>query len=221
MRDEPAGERFTLRHYAEQMISVSDNTATDHLIGRLGRAAVEAQLAALGNHAIAANRPFLTTRELFALKLAAPRSLREAFARGDSQQRRRLLGQIGALRPTIASADSWRAPRSIRRIEWFASPAELTHAITSLVTRAREPALAPLRAILSGNPGIPLDRSRWPYVAFKGGSEPGVLSLTWYLERRDRRAFALSIVLNDDHDEIDAAAATAIAEAAIKLLSRA
>ena len=27
MRDEPAGSAFTLRHYAEQMISVSDNTA--------------------------------------------------------------------------------------------------------------------------------------------------------------------------------------------------
>ena len=37
MQFEPAGKAFTLREYAEKMISISDNTATDHLLYAVGR----------------------------------------------------------------------------------------------------------------------------------------------------------------------------------------
>jgi len=221
MRTVSAGTTFTLRHYAEQMISVSDNTAADHLIGRLGRSAVEAELPRLGNSVPARNTPFLTTRELFALKLTAPTALRDAFARGDSAARRRLLPRVDALDPTLAQASGWSAPRVIDSLEWFASPADLAHAIAALVARARTPRLGPLRPILAINPGLTVDRSTWRYVAFKGGSEPGVLSLTWYLERRDGKAFTLSIVLDDERHGVDEAAAVSIAEAAIALLAHA
>jgi beta-lactamase class A len=219
MRNQPAGRRFTLRHYAEQMISVSDNTAADHLIGRLGRRAVEAQLRALANSAPARNEPFLTTRELFALKLAAPAPLRNAFEHADSAGRRRLLPRIDALDPTLAEAAGWKNPRAIGSLEWFASPRDLAHALTTLLTDARSPRLAPLRAILATNPGIQLDRSSWHYIAFKGGSEPGVISLTLYLQRRDGHAFVLSIILNDEHKTIDDLAAVSAAQAAIALLA--
>jgi beta-lactamase family protein/uncharacterized protein len=36
MRNERAGAKFSVRHFAEQMISVSDNTATDHLLFHAG-----------------------------------------------------------------------------------------------------------------------------------------------------------------------------------------
>jgi hypothetical protein len=42
LRFVPAGTEHTLRYYAEAMISQSDNTATDHLLFRLGRENVEA-----------------------------------------------------------------------------------------------------------------------------------------------------------------------------------
>ena len=78
-----AGTRRSLRYFAEQMISVSDNTAADHLIARLGRGAVEKQLVALGNHTATLDEPFLTTREIFALKLAAsPRAASRLRKRG-------------------------------------------------------------------------------------------------------------------------------------------
>jgi hypothetical protein len=221
MRNERTGTTFSLRHYAEQMISVSDNTATDHLIGRLGRGAVEAQLTALGNGAVARNEPFLTTRELFALKLVAPPALRRSFAAAGTEKRRSLLPRIDALEPTIASAGGWSKPRSIGTLEWFASPAELASAIAALVREARDPALAPVRAILAINPGVEIDRKRWSYAGFKGGSEPGVLSMTWYLERKDGRAFVLSLVVDDTRHDIDAAAAVNVAESAIALLTRA
>ncbi|MGD0981494.1 MAG: serine hydrolase [Solirubrobacteraceae bacterium] len=216
---EPAGRKFTLLHYATQMISVSDNTAADHLIGLLGRAAVEAQLTALANHSIARNEPFLTTRELFALKLAAPRSLTDAFAAGDTAERVRLLPRIDSLTPTIAEAASWTTPRSIDKIEWFASPADLAHAIAELEVESGRPGLSPIRQILAINPGIGFNRAVWPYVGYKGGSEPGVLSTTWYLRRRDGRTFVLSIVLNNPKANISTLAEVSVAEAAVNLLT--
>jgi hypothetical protein len=219
MRNEPAGRKFTLLHYAQQMISVSDNTAADHLIGRLGRGAVEAQLVALANHSIARNEPFLTTRELFALKLAAPSSLRDAFAAGDTADRLRLLPRIDSLTPTIADAASWATPRDIDTIEWFASPADLAHAINQLEVDSTKPGLSALRQILAINPGVDFNRTIWPYVAFKGGSEPGVLSTTWYLRRRDGRTFVLSIVLNNPKADIGTLAEISVAEAAVNLLA--
>jgi beta-lactamase class A len=221
MRLEPAGTRFTLLHYAQQMISLSDNTAADHLIGLLGRGAVEAQLAALGNRHAALDLPFLTTRELFALKLAAPASLATEYASAGSAERTRLLAQVDRLTPTLAQAAHWTTPREISKIEWFASPADLARAIAALVDEGSRPGLAPLRQILSINPGIAFDHATWPYVAYKGGSEPGVLSTTWYLRRSDGRAFVLSIVLNDPAQAISTLAEVEVAQAAAELLAKA
>jgi hypothetical protein len=37
------------------------------------------------------------------------------------------------------------------------------------------------RRLLSTNPGIPDMQGLWSYIGFKGGSEPGVMGLAWYL----------------------------------------
>jgi hypothetical protein len=134
---------------------------------------------------------------------------------------RALLARVDALTPTLAEATDWTSPREIERLEWFASPAELATAMTRLVGEAARPGLAPLRTILSLNPGVELDRSLWRYVAYKGGSEPGVLSLTWYLRRNDGHAFVLSIIVNDPHRDIDTFSAVTDALAAIALLAHA
>jgi hypothetical protein len=220
MRLQPAGRRFSLLHYAQQMISLSDNTAADHLLGTLGRAAVSAQLATLGNRHASLDQPFLTTREFFALKLAAPPSLTDAFAAGGTQARTRLLARVDRLTPMLAQAAAWTEPRFIATIEWFASPSDLARAISRLVTESRRPGLSPVRQILAINRGIDLDGATWPYVAFKGGSEPGVISTTWYLQRSDGKAFVLSIILNDPAHDISTLAEVSIAEAAVGLLAK-
>ena len=221
LRNAPDGRRYALRYYAQQMIAVSDNTAADHLIHRVGRAGVEAELARLGMREPLLDTPFLTTRELFALKLSAPAALRDAYASGSAAQRRRLLARIDALPVSLGAAGAWTAPREVNTIEWFASPADLARAMIALQAAAQRPGLAPVREILSKNPGIALSKTRWPYVAFKGGSEPGVLSLTWLLRRNDGRSFVLSIVLNDPAKTIDEASAVSIAEGAVNLLAEA
>jgi len=233
MQNEPAGKRFTLLHYAQLMIAISDNTAADHLIGRLGRSAVEQELIRLGNHSPGRNIPFLTTREITILKADAPASLMNAYARAGSKPRSRLLARIDAIplsidalsgKPRSAASLAWLVedrPLAVSSIEWFASPADLGRAMVGLQQLARRPGLAPIRAILSKNPGVPLDPKVWRYAAYKGGSEPGVLAFSWYLERRDGRAFVLSIVLNDSKRELDndLVSPISIAQGAMALLA--
>ena len=221
LRKAPDGRRYTLRYFAQQMIAVSDNTAADHLIHRLGRSAVEAELAALGMRAPRLDMPFLTTREMFALKLSAPAALRQAYAAGTSAQRRRLLPRLDAVPVSLADAASWTTPREVSTIEWFASPADLGRAMIALRAASRRSTQAPIRQILAVNPGIPFDKKTWDYVAFKGGSEPGVLCLTWLLERSDGRDFVLAIVLNDTVEALDEPAALNVAEGAVALLAHA
>ena len=220
LRNAPDGRTFTLRYFAQQMIAVSDNTAADHLIHRLGRSAVEAELASMGMKEPQLDTPFLTTREMFALKLSASPALRDAYIAGDTAQRQRRLARVDALPISLAAAATWKAPREVSTIEWFASPADLARAMIALQTAAQRPALAPIRQILAKNPGISFDKATWPYVAYKGGSEPGVLSLTWLLTRSDGRSFVLSIVLNDNAQAIDETGAVNIAEGAVNLLAQ-
>jgi beta-lactamase class A len=234
MQNEPAGKRFTLLRYAELMIAISDNTAADHLIGRLSRSAVEQELVRLGNRSRGRNTPFLTTREITILKADAPDALMNAYARADSKLRSRLLARVDAIplsidvspgKPRSVGSVEWlvdNKPRAVDTIEWFASPADLGRAMVGLQQLARRPGLAPIRAILSKNPGVPLDPKTWRYAAYKGGSEPGVLCDSWYFERRDGRKFVLAIVLNDSKRTVenDLISPVSIAQGAMTLLAR-
>ncbi|HEU4614518.1 MAG TPA: hypothetical protein VFS15_20625, partial [Kofleriaceae bacterium] len=68
----------------------------------------------------------------------------------------------------------------------------------TLHARSRKPKLAPLLDVLSINPGIPIDKAQWPYIGFKGGSEPGVINLTWLLRRADDKWFVVTLTANSD-----------------------
>jgi beta-lactamase class A len=221
MQDEPAGTLHTLREYAEQMISISDNTAADHLLARLGRENVEAFQAELGHSAPQLNVPFLSTREMFALKLVVTPEQQAAYIAASADERRTLLTTLVApLQPTLAQAASWTTPRAIDSIEWFASANDLCRAMAQLRALAAEPGLEPLSAILAINPGIPFDPQTWSYVGFKGGSEPGVLNLTWLLQRADGRWFVLTVGLNDPEQPLDENAAIQLLQATIGLLAQ-
>lgn len=47
------------------------------------------------------------------------------------------------------------------------------------------------------------DLTQWSYIGFKGGSEPGVLSLSWLLQRADGRWFSIVAIANDSMRPID------------------
>jgi beta-lactamase class A len=221
LRFAPAGTEHTLRYYAELMISQSDNTATDHLLDRLGRDNVAAIQAAMGHGDPTVNTPMLSTRELTGLKLSATSDQQDAYVDGSVEDRLRLLETlIGPMPlPTDEALAAWTEPRRIDQIEWFASAEELCRAMAYLAGQARRPDLLPVTEILSLNPGTVIDRATWPTILFKGGSEPGVLNLTYLATRSDGRSFVLTLGVSNPNGPIDEQAAGAVASSAAGLLA--
>jgi hypothetical protein len=221
MRLEPAGKAFPLRYYAEQMISMSDNTATDHLIHRLGRENVEAFMASTGHADPALNLPLLTTREWFALKVAVDPVTVSTYVNAGVAERRAILENEVA-NTTVTEYDTvvdWWAPKRIRTIEWFASATDLCRAVATLQAMAERPGLAPIYDILSTNPGIAFDAHAWDYVGHKAGYETGVWNKTWLLRKTDGRWFVLTVGLNDPTQEPDLDAALRLMVPAADLLA--
>ncbi|MBX3285050.1 MAG: serine hydrolase [Actinobacteria bacterium] len=198
----PAGSTVSVEDAATTMISISDNTAADLLAGLVGRDEVEAQFRAWSDHA-ELNEPFLTTRQVFLLHyvdglgdryLATDRADRPAFLASEVDPL--ALGEIGS----GFSTD----PRYIDRIEWFASPADVCRAFAGLRSQAERPsAQAELPPILSEEVGsIGLDRATWPTVWFKGGSEPGVLTLGWLATDDRGRTFVVEAMVSNPEEPL-------------------
>ncbi|MDH3683264.1 MAG: class A beta-lactamase-related serine hydrolase, partial [Acidimicrobiia bacterium] len=186
------------------MIGISDDTATDHLIAVVGREAVEAALSATGHHDPGLNRPLLTTRELFQLKLGDPDRIGR-YRRADETERRRILDELSTEPLPELAASSFTEPNAID-VEWLAITGDLCRVITWLDARSDDqPEL--VEALTAGRG--PIDRRAWPVVAFKGGSEPGVLSLTWLAADPDGRKVVVAGIANDPDSTIDVDRATA------------
>jgi Beta-lactamase enzyme family/ORF 12 gene product N-terminal len=194
---EPAGTQLTVLQAAENMISSSDNTAADLLINLLGRPAVEAAATGSGMADPALDTPFLTTRELFVLKLDDWPSLASRYLALDSAGRLAMLtGTVDhAPLPALTAATAWTTPRDIGSLEWFASPADICKVYASLAALATHPGLAPVASILEINDGgLGLDPGQWRSVWFKGGSEPGVLTLSYLATTRGGQSYVVSVL---------------------------
>ena len=90
------------------------------------------------------------------------------------------------------------SPTDIDTIEFFASPDDICRVLAGLQQLAAQPALAPLGPILSANGGrIGLDPAQWPTVWFKGGSEPGVLTLGYLATNSKGQTFVVAAMLKD------------------------
>ncbi|MCX5568755.1 serine hydrolase [Kaistia nematophila] len=176
LQDWPDGTPLTIATLANLMISVSDNTATDALIRLVGRGAVEA--------VAPANTPFLTTRELFTLKTNENAPLRTAWIEGDAGARRALLAEI-ADRPLPKITDLSAA--ATHAVEWFLSAREVCRLLD---------ATAELGSV-GINPGV-AEREPWKSVAYKGGSELGVLNLSTRVVGHDGRVHC--VVASWNHD---------------------
>ncbi len=195
------GTEVSLQRLAEAMISISDNTATDMLLDRVGRPAVEAVLEPSGVADPGANIPMLSTGNLFALKFVPEAPNADDYRVLDETGRRALLEELdGAVLPwvglelalnelletTNADGLSTDEPRGFD-IEWFATAADLCRTLVYLSELAETPGLEPVASILelADGGGLPFDRDRWPTVRFKGGSEPGVVAGAWWFEGPD------------------------------------
>jgi len=163
LQDWPLGTPVTLATLATLMISQSDNSATDHLILALGRETIE-------RHAPKGMQPFLTTREAFSLKWGPQPDLKAQYEDASVSERRGLLKQLSDI--PLKEIKPRPNPTAIQEVEWRASAVELCDVLWAL--RERE--------LLNINTGlVTLEASPWDRVAFKGGSEPGVLNYSHLL----------------------------------------
>jgi beta-lactamase class A len=171
LQEWPLGAPLTVHSLAALMISRSDNTATDVLLRLVGRENVERMMTRMGVARDARNAPFLSTQEAFAIKRDP-----QLFARwrsADERRRRALLEEIAG-RP-LRDREG-RGPIAIEEVEWFASANDLVRVMDWLRREGGETA----HAILAINPGVGRAAAgEFGYVGFKGGSEPGVINLTF------------------------------------------
>jgi len=196
---QPRGTTVTLRALADKMISVSDNSATDILLDTLGRENVEAMMPLVGIADPARVRPFLSTAEVFKLK-GVP-GLAERYLALDERGRRNMLAVEVASTPLTAIPSTLFAdgkPVRIEQLEWFFSPADVIRTLDWLRRHSESGPAVEARAVLSINPALPpASAAAWRYVGYKGGSEPGVMAMSWLLQAKDGGWYAVSGTWND------------------------
>lgn len=211
----PTGSPVTVHTLAALMISISDNTATDILLGLAGRGNVERMMATIGVDAAGRNRPFLSTLEAFSLK-AAPEAAYTAWRDAGEAERRRLLEADHAA-TTPAGLEPGRfgtAPNRIE-VEWFASPADLVRTMDWLRRNGDESTLG----ILSISTGLPPAMAAdLAYAGYKGGSEPGVLNLSWLVRNRAGQWHVVTASWNDPANALGEGRFADLVRRAVQLL---
>ncbi len=179
----PDKSPITLATLANFMISISDNTATDTLIYYLGRENIEKNMPEK-------SLPLLTTLEMFKIKGILEKEQVNEFLGKTLDEKHKFLAMVDKLaKNKINFPDK---PTMIDKIEWLFTTDELCKVIETL---KGVPAL-------SINNGIA--NQDWDYVGYKGGSEPGVLSMTYLLKKKSTNdIYSLSATINNPDKVID------------------
>ena len=178
IRSWPDETPLTLATLANEMVSISDNTAADALLSIAGRENVEA----VAPH----DRPFLSTREAFILKDPTNGVLLARYRAADAAGRRALLAEID--RQPLPDVNIFARGEPIATdIEWFFTAPELC----SLIDRVRD------LGAMQINPGL-AGKKDWLQIAYKGGSEPGVLNFTTAVTGKNHRHYCVAATWNSD-----------------------
>lgn len=203
----PTQSPITLHTLATLMIARSDNTATDHLWNLLGRTSLENQLAKMGHGKPQKNIPFLSTREFFQLKYYPNQQKKtRLFLTLPLEKKKEFLANF--LQPTLPTYRlQLDRPKYLDKIGWFASTSDLCRAMQWFYQqRHTSPGQRALQ-ILRINPGLPLSSKSWTYIGYKGGSDLGALNLTYLLQHKNKRWFALSFTWNHPKQNIQSSVA--------------
>ncbi len=204
----PVGTPMSLERLLAAAVGESDDSAADQLLLALGRASVGAAIDRFAPAGAPPRPTVLRTREVFALKLLATDAERSAFVAATGEKRLALASEI-ARRPLDGAAAhdaarAWKSPRLLRDAEWFASAREQCGVLASLGAKSERPTMKPLHDALFAQPGLPDGGGYFASIGYKGGSEPGLLHIGWYLTtQRTHRPLVLVLTVVDDEKPID------------------
>lgn len=200
LQDWPDKAPLTLASLASLMISISDNTATDQLIAELGRERVLKAMVDSGHAKASLNDPIITTRNLFQLK-GGDRDRLALFTNGDAALRSQILELLNGEPLSSDSVDAAFSQGPVALdVEWFASGKDLAN-LFRFMKKTGDPKSFEMMAIDPNLP--PVAQENWAYSGYKGGSEPGVLNLTWLLTDESGEDFILWLSWRDDEANVD------------------
>ena len=208
----PDGSPLTIHTLATAMISESDNTASDTLADGLGRRTIEGALGALGHSKPELLKPFLKTADMFRLKSDTEESVK--YLNAPLEEKYRLLDAI-AHKP-LNAANLKTAPFGIDRIEWPASPADLCRLMGYFYKKDDKTALA----VMAVNPGLDIPKNKFLYAGYKGGSEAGVLNMTWLLTTSAGDWYCLTGSWNNEKDNLEEKKFFELMQAAINAIGQ-
>ncbi len=204
MQNLKEGTEVTVLELASKMISVSDNTATDHLLSIVTKKSVEALMKTekLNNY-LKDNSPFLSTLDMFKTRGFFDKNNVKNYLSSDREERTQQISKIPYKNPEdlLKRLSTWTSPKYIKEIEWFATPNDICRLYNWMDRKKSKH----LRSILGQNtPFIDSKKSkRWSYVGYKGGSEPGVLEMAYLLEDKKGETYCLYIGQNQTHHSVN------------------
>ncbi|WP_114519937.1 serine hydrolase [Altererythrobacter sp. ZODW24] len=194
----PDGAPMTIQTVATLMISISDNSATDMLVRLAGQDALEAELRLSGHSAPAANIPFPTTAQF--VKLKADPGLVELYAGADDESQQLILDKLDEREPMPDLAAVFGdGPNAIDKIEWFASGRDIA-GIFRRITELTDTTALDIMAVSPSVQDSTLEK--WDYIGFKGGSEPGVLNVSWLMRDEAGEWHTLIMSWNNTEAEV-------------------
>lgn len=184
MQNYPEGREVTLKEYAAKMISISDNTATDHLIEIVGRKEIEDFITREG---LISNKsyyvPFLKTKEMFAARAAFKKEDYTKYANANRKERLAMLKKADkGPQKIMNSLKNWDKPRNIADLEWYATPQEVCR-LKFWLNKSPDHTIKETLAI---NAPFAQENNSYLYSGYKGGSEPGVLEMAYLLKKNDK-----------------------------------
>lgn len=215
MQNKEDGEYASLYEYAQKMISISDNTATDHLIEKIGRTSVERQIKSRGlKLSYGWNRPFLTTKELFQVRSSFNATDYKKYANNTTTGRILQLQKVSKVKTDelMNKLSGWQTPRGVLDTEWFSNPKEICRLLTYFDQENSEE----IDSILSRNTPF-ADKDLFDKIYYKGGSEPGVLQMAYYFKKGQDR-YCLFIGTHDLQNSIDETSFFEKVKATIRLI---
>ena len=160
----PEGTPMTIRSIANLMISISDNTAADHLIDYVGRKKIEEVLP------VYYTKPFLKTSEMFKLKSKGNEAIIKEYIRSNETARLNMLKKLQSF--PLEKVEFIKTPTHNDKVEWHIS----THDLCKVIYEMKD------NKSIQINTGL-LEDQKLSLKGYKGGSEPGVMNMTHVFQK--------------------------------------
>lgn len=208
LQDWAAGSRHSLETLAGLMISISDNTATDHIFHLLGTEKVR-------EYFPETCKDVLNTSQLLKMKFFFPTKAQQ-FIKASPEEKRGIVAEMDSI--GVASIASYSAiyslnkPVLIDELEWLVSTRKLCETIWKLRDSSR--------IKINSATGL-VDKTDWHTAGFKGGSEPGVLNYSWVLQKTaSSPVYTVSCTANNSDKNINSDAFNAVVARIINFLQK-